>query len=107
MRLEAGALVTDKVRLLHLLREGGIGTVWVGEHLTFESRVAVKFVSAELARKSDSAVERFKREARAAAKLNLRRHRPRGCCMASRGCEPSSARSCRRGFNRTRRGCRR
>ncbi len=69
MRLEPGALVTDKVRLLHLLREGGMGTVWVGEHVTLETRVAVKFVAAELARKSDSAVERFKREARAAAKL--------------------------------------
>ncbi len=46
MRLEAGAFVTDKVRLLHPLREGGMGTVWVGEHLTLETRVAVKFVSA-------------------------------------------------------------
>ncbi len=69
MRLEAGALVTDKVRLLHPLREGGMGTVWVGEHVTLETKVAVKFVSAELARRSENAVERFKREAKAAAKL--------------------------------------
>src|SRR5436309_11605056 len=69
MRLEPGELVTDKVRLIHPLREGGMGTVWVGEHLTLETRVAVKFVSAELARRNENAAERFKREAKAAAKL--------------------------------------
>lgn len=62
-------LVTPKVRLVHELREGGMGTVWVAEHLTLETRVAVKFVSPELVRRSERVVERFQREAKAAAKL--------------------------------------
>src|SRR5688500_9695524 len=69
MRPESGMLVTPNVQLSHELREGGMGTVWVAKHLTLDTTVAVKFVSAELARGGDQVLERFRREAKAAAKL--------------------------------------
>jgi serine/threonine protein kinase len=45
-----------------------MGAVWVAEHLTLRSKVAVKLIDARLAASAD-AVLRFEREARAAAKL--------------------------------------
>jgi serine/threonine-protein kinase len=70
MRLEPGTMVTPNVRLVALLGEGGMGSVWVAEHLTLETRVAVKFVSAEaLAEGGAGIIARFKREAKAAAKI--------------------------------------
>lgn len=45
-----------------------MGTVWVAEHLTLHTEVAVKFVSTELLEKDDI-LERFQREARAAAQI--------------------------------------
>jgi serine/threonine-protein kinase len=68
MELAAGARVTDKVRLVAPLGEGGMGSVWVADHLTLETRVAVKFMSPELARRPEL-LARFKREAATAARL--------------------------------------
>jgi serine/threonine protein kinase len=45
-----------------------MGAVWVAEHLTLRSKVAIKLIDAALASSAD-AVQRFEREARAAAKL--------------------------------------
>ena len=69
MQPEPGTMVTPNVRLLSPLRAGGMGTVWVAEHLTLETEVAVKFISAEFASRGDGALERFRREAKAAAQL--------------------------------------
>ena len=60
--------VTPNVRLLKPLGEGGMGCVWVGEHLTLKTHVAVKFISSEAAT-SPEAHLRFAREASAAAQI--------------------------------------
>jgi serine/threonine protein kinase len=67
--LAPGALVSDRLRLERLLGEGGMGCVWIAQHLTLGTRVAVKFVSAELAASHPEIAARFSREAAAAAKI--------------------------------------
>ncbi len=70
MRLTAGTMVTSNVRLVRLLGEGGMGGVWIADHLTLEAQVAVKFISPEVAKKEGQYVlDRFQREAKAAAKM--------------------------------------
>jgi len=69
MQLAAGTLVNPRVRLVRPLDEGGMGTVWVAEHLTLDMQVAVKFIAPELTRNNPQVVERFQREAKAAAQI--------------------------------------
>lgn len=64
-------LVAGKYRLVRMIGQGGMGSVWEGEHVTLGTRVAIKFIEHELA-DSDEARERFDKEARAAAKLQSR-----------------------------------
>jgi serine/threonine-protein kinase len=60
--------VVDRYRILDKLGEGGMGTVFLGEHTLIKRRVAIKILHPELA--TDSAViERFMNEARAAGTL--------------------------------------
>jgi serine/threonine-protein kinase len=66
--MEPGKQITDNVRLTRKLGEGGMGSVWVAEHLTLHTQVAVKFMSLELAQ-DPGAVQRFTREATAAAQV--------------------------------------
>ena len=61
-------MVTPSVRLLRPLGEGGMGAVWVADHLALSTQVVVKFISDEL-RGSDDARERFRREAAAASQV--------------------------------------
>jgi serine/threonine-protein kinase len=68
MELSPGTLVTRNVRLVRPLGKGGMGSVWVGEHCTLETEVAVKFISPEHAQKARF-VARFRREASSAAKI--------------------------------------
>jgi len=63
-------MVTDHVRLKRPLGEGGMGSIWVAEHLTERKEVAVKFVWKELADKDPQILERFQREARVLLKCN-------------------------------------
>src|SRR5262245_35868831 len=58
----------DKYRLVRQLDAGGMGSVWLAEHLSLHSPVAVKLLSNELAT-SESAAQRFLHEACAAASL--------------------------------------
>lgn len=68
MSITPGTMVTANVRLLHRLGEGGMGSVWVAEHLGLDTEVAVKFIAAEYAKEPD-AIARFRNEAAAAAKI--------------------------------------
>jgi len=57
------------VRLLRELGAGAMGEVWVADHLTLRTEVAVKFISAELAKEQPEIVKRFEREAAVAAQI--------------------------------------
>ena len=63
-----GTVIAGKYRIEHLLGEGGMGIVVAARHLDLGSRVALKFLTADMA-KHTSIVERFMREARASAQL--------------------------------------
>lgn len=58
-----------KYKVLEILGTGGMGNVYLCEHLTMKHRAAVKVVPTEKARQS-SMLARFQREARAVAALN-------------------------------------
>jgi serine/threonine-protein kinase len=66
-----GMLVGSNVRLLYLLGTGGMGAVWVAEHLLLQIDVAVKFLAPELVSVPEARA-RFEREAAAAAQLKNR-----------------------------------
>jgi len=62
-----GDVISRKYRLLQLLGEGGMGSVWVAENLSLNANVALKLIRADVA--ESSANERFLSEARLAARL--------------------------------------
>jgi serine/threonine-protein kinase len=64
----AGMMVTPSVKLVRPLGEGGMGAVWVAEHLSLRTQVVVKFIASGL-KDSKEATERFSREAAAAAQV--------------------------------------
>jgi len=68
MALGPGTLVGSNVRLVRVLGQGGMGSIWVADHLTLQTQVAVKFMTAEVAKNPDGAA-RFTREASAAAQI--------------------------------------
>jgi len=64
----AGSLLLDRYRLLKKLGEGGMGAVYLAEHVTIKKRCAIKVLNPEYAHKADL-VERFLQEARAASMI--------------------------------------
>jgi eukaryotic-like serine/threonine-protein kinase len=66
--LRAGDLVAGKYRLEREIGSGGMGVVFAAMHVHLEQRVALKFLFVEAAQNAEI-VERFKREARAAVKI--------------------------------------
>ena len=66
--LAAGMEVTPSVRLLSPLGAGGMGAVWLADHMALNTRVVVKFMLGGLD-SSVSARARFKREAEAASQV--------------------------------------
>src|SRR5690242_1246056 len=67
--LVAGDLVGGRYRVVAPLGQGGMGAVYVAEHLELATRVALKTMDAAIAGSPD-ALARFRREARAAASVN-------------------------------------
>jgi len=61
-------MVTPNVRLTRPLNEGGMGAVWVADHVALRTEVVVKFITGELAKNPD-ALARFEREAAAASQV--------------------------------------
>ena len=68
MTLRPGMLVGANVRLVRLLGQGGMGSVWVADHETLHTQVAVKFMMSEMTGNAE-ALARFGREASAAAQI--------------------------------------
>ncbi|WP_433926150.1 protein kinase [Sorangium cellulosum] len=66
--MNPGQHVTSTLRLARQLGKGAMGSVWVADHLTLGTQVAVKFMSPAYAEQSGF-VERFRREAMAAAQI--------------------------------------
>jgi len=66
--LEPGSLVAGKLRVERLLGQGGMGSVYVATHVGLDQQVAIKVLDPQLAINPEI-VQRFVREARAAAKL--------------------------------------
>src|SRR5258708_12798802 len=61
--------LADRYELAGVIGRGGMGTVYRATDLVLDRTVAVKVLPAELAEGDASHVERFQREARAAASL--------------------------------------
>ena len=69
MQEPSGATVlAGKYKLVHQLGKGGMGAVWLAQHLQLHSPVAIKLIDAQIASHPE-ALARFMREARAAAAL--------------------------------------
>ena len=66
--LAEGTLLTPNLRLLRVLGTGGMGSVWLADHLTLRTQVVVKLMRPELAREPET-LARFSREAAAAANV--------------------------------------
>jgi serine/threonine protein kinase len=62
-------LIADKYRLDRLLGRGGMGAVYAGTHLDLERPIAIKLLLPDFTADAD-ALERFRREARAAAHID-------------------------------------
>ena len=68
MRPQPGELINGKYRLVRLIGDGGMGTVFEARHEYLGTSVALKFLHAELARRP-GLVQRFLREARLSASI--------------------------------------
>jgi len=61
-------MVTPSVKLVRPLGEGGMGAVWVADHLALRTQVVVKFIASGL-KSNKEAQDRFSREAAAASQV--------------------------------------
>jgi serine/threonine-protein kinase len=66
--LRPDVIVARRYRLVRKLADGGMGTVWVAHHTRLDCELALKFIHPMFAAFPD-ALERFEREAKAAALL--------------------------------------
>ncbi len=66
--MQKGDLIRGKYRLVRLLGDGGMGSVFEAHHEGLGTRVAIKVLHADLARRP-GLVERFLREARVSAQI--------------------------------------
>jgi serine/threonine-protein kinase len=87
MALAPGQILDAKYRVGRLIGEGGMGTVYEGENTRIGRRVAIKVLHAQVASMPEF-VERFEREARAAARIGS----PHVCDVIDLGDLPSGDR---------------
>jgi predicted Ser/Thr protein kinase len=66
--VEVGQVISSKYKLLRLLGDGGMGSVYEAEHLRLGTHVAIKVLHSDLARRS-GLIERFLQEARVSAQI--------------------------------------
>ncbi|MSP62116.1 MAG: serine/threonine protein kinase [Myxococcales bacterium] len=62
------SIIADRYRIIRKLGEGGMGVVYLAEHVIIEKKVALKILFDDFARKTDL-VQRFIQEAKAASKI--------------------------------------
>ncbi len=65
---QPGMMIAPHIRLVRKLGEGGMGRLWVADHVTLQTQLAVKLLSPDVV-KDGTIHERFRREATAAARL--------------------------------------
>lgn len=65
-----GMLLAERYKVIARAGDGGMGVVYRGEHVALHRRVAIKVLHPEL-NAMPEVVERFEREARAAAVLSI------------------------------------
>jgi tRNA A-37 threonylcarbamoyl transferase component Bud32 len=63
-----GTTLADRYKVKAILGDGGMGSVFLGEHVTLRKRVAIKVLHPELCR-DQTQVDRFLQEARAASMI--------------------------------------
>lgn len=68
MRPQLGQVINNKYRLLRLIGDGGMGSVYEARHEVLSTSVALKFLHPELARRS-GLIQRFMQEARVSAQI--------------------------------------
>jgi eukaryotic-like serine/threonine-protein kinase len=68
---KAGDLIMKRYRLVSLLGQGGMGSVWRAEHVELKNLVAIKLLDPAISQNQEM-IGRFLREARAAASLQNR-----------------------------------
>ena len=66
--IQPGTVVAERYRLVRPLERGGMGAVWLADHLQLEAPVAVKFMMLSVAQQAGMQA-RFEREAKAAAQI--------------------------------------
>ena len=64
-----GTVIADRYRIVSKIGEGGMGQVYLAEHVRMGRKCAVKMISPEMAR-TDAAIARFNREAANASQIN-------------------------------------
>lgn len=68
MNIETGQVIDGKYRVVKLLGQGGMGAVYLAEHMVIGRRVALKVLLGSVAG-NETAVARFEREAQAAGRI--------------------------------------
>jgi len=63
-----GTILADRYQIIERIAEGGMGTVYLAEHITIHRRLAVKVLSPDLGNSPDIA-QRFLREAQASSMI--------------------------------------
>jgi serine/threonine protein kinase len=66
--VKAGDTLEGRYKIIKTVGEGGMGTVYLAEHMLIQRKVAIKILRPELAMDA-TVVERFMKEARAAGAI--------------------------------------